>query len=173
MSEQTLWSGTSSHWKNIKSYVLFFISIPISVGLNLWKPETIGWWIYVLVAVTGLIAFWNWLVNYTTHYQLTDERLVTTQGILTKVTNTLELYRVRDLQVIQPLFLRVVSLQNIHVITSDATSAEVILDYMPVSANLGDQLRKSVEACRSKKGVRALDMVGENQEDHADGHPMA
>jgi len=170
MSEQTFWKGTSSHWKNIKSYALFFASIPAAFGLSQLLAEN-GPWAYLLVAVTGFIAFCNWLVIVTTQYEITDERLITSRGILTKVTDTLELYRVRDLQTVQPLFQRLVGLQNVHVVTADATHAEVVLDYMPEKLKLGDELRRSVEACRRAKGVRSLDMTNEVPGDHVEGHP--
>src|SRR5688572_6173308 len=103
MPEQTIWKGSSSNWKNFSSYLLFILSIPLSIGLNFWLKDHVGWWSFLPIAITGLVAFWAWLVNVTTSYELSDERLITHHGILTKVTDTLELYRVRDLQVVQPI----------------------------------------------------------------------
>lgn len=167
MPEEIIWKGTSSHWKNVNAYTAFILSILIATGLFL---QDMGPWGFVLVVLTGIWAFWKWLVNRTTEYQLTTERLVTTRGILTKVTDNLELYRVRDQQVIQPFTLRLLGLHNIHIITTDSSTAEAILDYMPTSLNLGDQLRKHVEACREAKRVRAIDVTSEVPGDHPGDH---
>src|SRR4051794_9140111 len=78
MAEDTLWSGTSSQYKNFWAWVLCILVIPIP------------WAIY------------RWLTVKTTTYRLTTERLLTERGILNKVTDTLELYRVRDMQVTAP-----------------------------------------------------------------------
>ena len=65
---------------------------------------------------------------------------------------------------------RLLGLQNIQLFTSDASSAEVDLDYVPVSLNLGDQIRKCVEDCRSRKNVRMMDVVEEHPGDAPHGN---
>lgn len=162
MPETTIWKGTSSHWKNFKSYALTALSLLASVALHFWQPAHVGLWVFAIPAALALWAAWNWLLIRTTHYQLTSERLVTTHGVLTKVTDTLELYRVRDMQIVQPVFLRIVGLHNIHVFTADASTSELFMTYIPVSLGLGDQLRKSVELCREAKRVRTMDVTGEH-----------
>jgi len=160
MSEEQLWKGQSSQWKNAGPNILLLLSI----GIAAWLQSTQLWgkWAWIVVGVIAIVAFWNWLVNKTTTYELTTERLVTSRGILTKVTDTLELYRVRDLQTVQPLMLRMIGLENINLFASDATTEVMVIDYLPASLKLGDQLRKAVEACRERKRVRALDVVNED-----------
>jgi membrane protein YdbS with pleckstrin-like domain len=157
MPEQTIWTGTSSHWKNFNAYALTLISIALCFFL---QPHT-GPWIFALTALLAGWSLWKWLLLRTTRYTLSNERLVTTHGILTKVTDTLELYRVRDMQIIQPPLLRIVGLQNINVFTSDSSTSELFLTYIPTSLEIGDKLRKSVEECREAKRVRAMDVLGE------------
>jgi uncharacterized membrane protein YdbT with pleckstrin-like domain len=147
------------------------LSIPVAVGLQVWlRDKGVGMWPYLLVVLAALWALWKWTQTKTTAYHLTSERLLTTSGILTKVTETLELYRVRDLKIVQPLMLRMLGLQNVEIYTSDASSAEIDLDYVPVSLNLGDLLRKNVEACRTAKNVRMMDVVEEHPGDAPTGH---
>ena len=163
MPEEPIWKGTSSHWKNFRAYIIAALTIPLSIWLHTKGTDP---WIYLLIAAGAVYAFWVWLKLLTTSYQITTERLITTTGILTKVTDPLELYRVRDLQIVQPLWLRILKLHNIHIITTDASSVEVIMDYIPTSIELGEKLRTSVEACRKAKGVRSLDMTTEQAGDH-------
>jgi uncharacterized membrane protein YdbT with pleckstrin-like domain len=167
MPEQTIWTGTASHWKNFNAYALTLLSIPLCFFLHQWLKPQVGLWIFGVSGLLAVWAFWQWMLIRTTRYNLSTERLVTTHGILTKVTDTLELYRVRDMQIVQPLLLRIVGLQNIHVFTSDSSTSELFLDFVPVSAGLGDKLRKSVEECREAKRVRAMDVLG----DQAHGTP--
>ncbi len=167
MPEETIWKGSSSHWKNFGAYLFSSFTIVVSIGLNI--ATVIGPWIYLLAVVGVIYALWQWLELITTQYQITSERLITTSGILTKVTDPLELYRVRDLQIVQPLWLRILKLQNIHVITTDASSEEIVLDYIPTHIELGEKLRASIETCRKVKGVRSLDITSE----HAGDHPGA
>jgi len=170
MSEDTIWKGTSSQWKNWKAFALLVASVPASIALHLRLQEQgVGPWIYLFVLVAGLWALWKWALLRSTVFHLTNERLLTTSGILTKVTNTLELYRIRDLQVVQPLMLRLLGLQNIAIFTSDASTAEVPLRFVHASLNLPDRIRQCVEACRTKKNVRMMDVVGEQPGDVGTG----
>jgi uncharacterized membrane protein YdbT with pleckstrin-like domain len=166
MAEEQLWKGQSSQWKNAIPNAFLLIAIGVAAWLNATYPW--GVWAWIGVAVIAIYVFGKWLVNKTTTYELTTERLVTKRGILTKVTDTLELYRVRDLQTVQPLMLRMLGLENIHLFASDATTEVIIIDYLPASLQLGDQLRKTVEACRERKRVRALDVVNEDNAGGAD-----
>lgn len=160
MPETTIWKGTSSQWKNYKVNALFLLVVGICCWLY-WAKHT-GSWIFWLLLPAGLWAFWCWLQVKSRVFSLTSERLLTTYGLLTRVTDSLELYRVRDLQVVRPLIHRMLGLKNVHIVSSDATTPDVILDYIPISEDMGEVIRKSVEACRANKGVRTMDVVNES-----------
>ena len=161
MPEEPIWKGHSSQWKNTGSYVLVIISLGIAIWLHKTQPDW-GRWAYVAPAVFAVWALWKFLLIKSTTYDLSTERLVTKRGILTKVTDTLELYRIRDLQIVQPLTLRMLGLENVHLLASDATTETFILDYMPANLHLGDKLRKAVEDCRERKRVRSFESVNED-----------
>lgn len=161
MPEEQIWKGHSSQWKNASSYFFVLLTLGIAIWLHQTQPEW-GHYTYVVPAILALWALWKWLLIKSTTYTLTTERFITTRGILTKVTDTLELYRVRDLQIVQPLTLRMIGLENIHLLASDATTEAVIIDYLPAKLHLGEQLRKAVEDCRERKRVRAFDVVTED-----------
>jgi uncharacterized membrane protein YdbT with pleckstrin-like domain len=134
MSEENIWSGTSSQLKNFWAFVLCLLVIPIP------------WTIY------------RWLVVKTTTYRLTSERLLTTRGIFSTVTDTLELYRVRDLEMTQTFWQRLFGLQNIVLLTADESSPRIVIDFIPSELGLSDKIRAAVEACRLAKRVRTVDM---------------
>ena len=47
--------------------------------------------------------------------ELTTQRLKITSGVFTKVTETLELYRVKDIETRQPFFSRLVGIENVRI----------------------------------------------------------
>lgn len=134
MAEETIWTGTSSQLKNLGAFLLCLLIIPIP-------------W-----------AVWRWLEVRNRVFQLTSERLLITSGVINKTTETLELYRVRDLRVAQPFLLRIFGLQNLQLLTSDSSTPEVVVDYVSADLKLSDRFREQVEHCRVKKGVRELDI---------------
>jgi membrane protein YdbS with pleckstrin-like domain len=165
MAEETLWGGTSSQWKNAPAFLLcFFIVIAILVisfiasqssssQLNRAAP-------FVLVALIFPAAFAlaRYLRTKSKVYELTNERLKITEGVFSKVTDTLELYRVKDLETRQPFSSRLCALENVQLNTSDASTPFVLIDAVPTKLALGDKIRNAVEAVRTQKRVREIDV---------------
>jgi uncharacterized membrane protein YdbT with pleckstrin-like domain len=138
MAEEIVWRGSSSQWKNFGLYLL--------CGLFCW------------LIVPIFIALARYLKTKCKIYELTTERLKTTEGVFSKVTETLELYRVKDLETRQPFLYRLVGVENIHINTSDLTTPFVLVEAIPSSVGFGDKLRNQVEIIRQQKRVRELDI---------------
>jgi uncharacterized membrane protein YdbT with pleckstrin-like domain len=138
MAEETVWRGNSSQWKNFGVYLL--------CGLFCW------------LIVPIFIALARYLQTKCKVYELTTERLKITQGVFSKVTETLELYRVKDLETRQPFWSRLVGVENIQINTSDLTTPFVLIEAVPCSVGFADKLRNQVEIIRQQKKVRELDI---------------
>lgn len=138
MPEQTVWRGTSSQWKNLGVFIL--------CGLFCW------------LIVPILIALSRYLQTKNKIYELTTERLKITEGIFSKVTDTLELYRVKDLETRQPFLYRMFGVENVQMNTSDTSSPFIFIEAIPSAVSLGDKIRNQVEAIRAQKGVREIDV---------------
>ena len=138
MTEETIWRGTASQLKNLGCFILCFLFcwliVPIFIGLR------------------------RYLETKNQVYELTTERLKISQGIFSKVTESLELYRVKDIEVSQPFIYRLVGLENIKVNTSDLSSPVILIDGVPQNVGLPDKLRNQVETIRALKKVRELDI---------------
>ena len=165
MAEETLWRGSSSQWKNAPTFVLcLLIAIAILVisfidsqsgspQLNAAAP-----FILVLLVFPAALALTRYLRTKAKVYELTNERLKITEGVFSKVTDTLELYRVKDLETRQPFSSRLCGLENIQLNTSDASTPFVLVDAVPTKLALGDKIRDAVEAVRMQKRVREIDI---------------
>jgi uncharacterized membrane protein YdbT with pleckstrin-like domain len=138
MAEEIVWRGTLSQWKNFGLYLL--------CGLFCW------------LIVPIFIALARYLKTKCKIYELTNERLKTTEGVFSKVTETLELYRVKDLETRQPFLYRLVGVENIHINTSDLTTPFVLIEAIPSTVGFGDKLRNQVEIIRQQKRVREIDI---------------
>ena len=68
------------------------------------------------------------ITKYDTFYiSLAEQRIILSKGVFNKVTNDIELYRIKDITLIEPFWLRIIGLSNIKIISSDATMPEVTL----------------------------------------------
>ena len=138
MPEQTVWRGSSSQWKNLGVFIL--------CGLFCW------------LIVPIFIALARYLQTKNKIYELTTERLKITEGIFSKVTDTLELYRVKDIETRQPFLYRMLGVENVQMNTSDTSSPFIFIEAIPSAVGLGDKIRNQVEAIRAQKGVREIDV---------------
>lgn len=134
MSDERIeWRGHPSQWQNL------------------------GWFLSCLLVIPIPFALWKWLETRTTVYTLTDERLKFTRGVLSKTTEDLELYRVRDTRFEQSVFERILGLGRIRLYTTDETSPEITLPYIADAEGVREKIRALVEARRDAKRVRYLD----------------
>jgi uncharacterized membrane protein YdbT with pleckstrin-like domain len=138
MAEETVWRGSSSQWKNFGVYIL--------CALFCW------------LMVPIFIALARYLQTKNKIYELTSERLKITEGIFSKVTDTLELYRVKDIETRQPFLYRLFGVENIQMNTSDTSSPFILIEAIPHTVGLADKIRNQVEIIRQQKGVREIDI---------------
>ena len=138
MAEETIWRGPSSQKKNLGLFIL--------CGLFCW------------LIVPIFIALARYLQTKNKIYELTSERLKTGEGVFTKTTESLELYRVKDIEVVQPFWYRTLGLENIRITTSDISSPLIVIEAIPIEIHFADKLRNQVEIIRTQKGVREIDM---------------
>jgi len=138
MAEETVWRGSSSQWKNFGVYIL--------CALFCW------------LIVPIFIALARYLQTKNKVYELTSERLKITEGVFSKVTDTLELYRVKDIETQQPFLYRLFGVENIQMNTSDTSSPFIFIEAIPHTVGLADKIRNQVEIIRQQKGVREIDV---------------
>lgn len=121
-------------------------------------------WFFVAIAfcwliVPVLVALWRLLVVLCTRYELTTERLRRTGGVLSRVTEEMELYRVKDTRLSEPWWLRLFKLGDIELVASDVTTPRLVIRAIPIATARGlrETIRGAVEGLRGRKGVREID----------------
>jgi uncharacterized membrane protein YdbT with pleckstrin-like domain len=153
-AETGLWKGHSSQWIHFWTYAACVVlalaalaGIPVTGGFS-----AIG---LVIPAVWAGIRWWT---NRTLTYELTSQRLRIMRGILNRRLDEIELYRVKDYVLEQPLFLRLLGLGNLTLISSDASTPTVAMKAIPGADSMREKLRTAVQTERDRKRVRELDV---------------
>lgn len=157
-AETLLWSGHTSQWVHFWFYLLCIILAgAIAVGATVLALPT-GGLTYLALIIPVLLWLVRWWVTKCTTYELTSQRLRIRSGVLNRRVDELELYRVKDYAMEQPLLLRMVGLGNLTLITSDATNPQVAMKAIPDVENVREKLRAAVQTERDRKRVRELDV---------------
>jgi uncharacterized membrane protein YdbT with pleckstrin-like domain len=157
-SQETLvWRGTPSNWTNFGSYFfcLLLAGGVVAAYFFVSPPQPL---ILLGLVVPAVWMLASWIAIRCHRYEITSERVKITTGLLSRKTNELELYRVRDYSVEEPFWLRLVGCGNIVLVTADRTSPSFVLRAVPHAATLKDQIRTHTERMRQRRGVRELDI---------------
>lgn len=156
MPEQPIWTGSPSQVKN--AYAFFFAAV-LAFGILF---LTLIYWYWLpgvgFIGIPIIYALCRWFAVGAERFELTTERLLTSRGFLSRTTDCLELYRVKDMRIVQPFRLRLFGLENIELMTSDETSPVILIDHIPSRLKLADKVRAQVEACRVTKGTREVEV---------------
>jgi uncharacterized membrane protein YdbT with pleckstrin-like domain len=160
--ERRIWSGTPSQWINLPAYA--GCAGIAAAGVVAWRwavahtadPPA---WLASLLALPLAWALWRWLVVRFTNYELTSERLRLATGVLNRRTEELELYRVKDSTLEQPILLRIFGLSNVVIRSSDPTHPSIALHAIRRGAEVREDLRRCVETLRARRGVREVDVT--------------
>ena len=152
--ETCLWKGHTSQWVHIWFY--FFCVLLAATALG-FIPFTMG---FSAVGLIVPLMMWiiRWWMTKSTTFELTTQRLKIASGIMNRKLDELELFRVKDYTLDQPLALRLVGLGNLTLITSDATSPTVAIRAIANVDDVREKLRTAVQSERDRKRVREMDV---------------
>jgi uncharacterized membrane protein YdbT with pleckstrin-like domain len=134
--ELSIWKGRPSHIKDLGYYSLCLLLAPLIVPL--------------------VLMLWRYLDTRFHQYDITNERLRVSKGVLSKRTKETELYRVTETSLDQPLFLRLFRRGNVVVRVANSAKPEIVIRAIPGASAVREDLRRCVETMRDKKRVNQL-----------------
>lgn len=111
-------------------------------------------WQWVAVALTlGIALAFFWLKSLATTYEITTQRVRIERGILSKIKDSIELFRIDHFDLHKPLGMRLAGYCMLHLRSSDASFATVILYGIPNLERLADTLREDALRERTRQRV--------------------
>ena len=159
--ENTLRKGSSSQWLNLGPFAAALLAAAgILVGSLFFPPAAIA----LVLPVSHIV--WRYLVVRTQVFELTSERLRLTRGVINQKIDEIELYRVKDSQMVRPWWMRLTGLASIVMETSDRTLPNLVIPAIHGGEQVRELLRKHVELERDRKRVREMDF-----DEHGDNAP--
>jgi uncharacterized membrane protein YdbT with pleckstrin-like domain len=109
-------------------------------------------WIAVVLTLGVALAFY-WLKSLATTYEVTSQRVRIERGILSKIKDSIELFRIDHFDLHKPLGMRLAGYCLLHLRSSDASFETVILYGIPNLEQLADTLRECSLRERTRRRV--------------------
>ncbi|AUX29396.1 hypothetical protein SOCE836_014860 [Sorangium cellulosum] len=123
-------------------------------GAPSWKA---WFWSYVAASVLSLVLVglvWLGILHWkrkSLRYKITDRTIDYEAGLLTRRVETLQLWRVHDLDLRQTFMERLLDIAEIRVFTRDASDPELVIRGLPASRELFEALKNAAELARQQR----------------------
>lgn len=167
-----MWQGSPSQVVNLPVYLMLGLGVVVAtVGLLFLRAGTVPsatedvsirtvypWIIVAIWGLCGIGALMTFLRVSTTKYVLTTERLRVTTGILSTITEDLELRRVRDSIIVRPFWARLAGLGDIQVLSADASTPRMVLHAIKDPDGVQTNIRANVQTQWARFNVRQLEI---------------
>lgn len=162
MSER---SSTAAGGASLGAVASLDLTRPQAEGGLIWEQsegQVAHFWVYLACGLLAwlvlplLFAGWRALRTSRHRYELTDQRLCEQRGVFLRDTEQLELYRVRDISVVEPMVQRLFGCGSVVLVTTDRTTPVVVLKAVSEPHVVADLIRSRVQACRLANGVREV-----------------
>lgn len=171
-TEQTVWQGSPSQAVNLPVYMTLGIGVLVAtVALLLLRANTLPsatddlnprsvypWIILAVWVISGIAALTTYLKVSTTKYVLTTERLRVTTGILSTMTEDLELRRVRDSIILRPFWARLAGLGDVQILSADASTPRMVLHAVKDPDGVQTKIRSMVQTQWARFNVRQMEI---------------
>jgi len=150
--ERVIWSGYSSlvYWILGMLWSGLWIIIWLVVAFIYGLPFIA----LALLAAIGLIR--KILLYINTYYEFTSQRIRRRQGVLTLRRNQIELFRLKDFEVMETMFGRLFNYSHIRLISSDRIMPKTVFLAVPNGAELAEKMRKLAQINRAESGIMHL-----------------
>ena len=145
-TEKTLYNGHPVMIYSIGQFVPFLsvvVLAAVAISLLEWQNQP-GYSAYIILGAVLLLAV-MFVRLYTrsrgTHYIITTQRIKYERGLLSKVQESLELFRIDHFELRQPIGARLLGHASLHLFSSDAELGNFAIYGIPNLPALADQLR--------------------------------
>ncbi len=152
-------SWRAQFWSYVGSIGVMVLGLALGGSLPMLIPSMRGnWSTSAIVGAVVMLAggIW-WLVlnisRRSIQYKITTRTIDVESGVFSKRIETLQLWKVRDLEYTQSFLDRILNVAHIKIITHDVTNPTLILWGVPESREIFDRLKDAIELSRQARNV--------------------
>lgn len=182
--EQTIWEGRPSLAYHLFGFIWCEVWIVVWIALAVKAPQLLALlkvklpellpeiepylasphvksdylvWFFALICIW---AFWRMirrvLVYFNWYYVFTTQRFKVRRGILNREFLQIELFRVKDISVLQTFWGRLLNYTHIHITSTDRILKNPMWTGLPGGLTTAEQIRSAAQLARSQTGVTTI-----------------
>lgn len=108
-------------------------------------------WIMITLGTAWIFYIYR---SFRVKYYITSQRIKIETGLLSRVTETIELFRVEDFEVKSPFAMRFMGYGILIIKSTDRTKPYLEIPGIPDAGKIADQLRECILIERQKRGIK-------------------
>lgn len=113
-------------------------------------------WIFLPCLFCFIWAISKQVVLRFTIYTISNQRIIARNGVFSTTYDEIELLRVRDFQVVEPFYLRLMGLGNLRIFTAENNTPVLVIRGQPKVLELRDTLRQMTLERQVAMGYREV-----------------
>lgn len=157
-TEKTIFAGSPAMIYSVGQFLPFLLVIVLLVvAIYVLEAQQqgsyIGYVTLAAVAACGVILLRYYARSRAIQYTITTQRIKLDRGWLSKIQESLELFRVDHFELRQPVGMRLLGQARLHLYSSDAEMQNFTIYGIPNLEALADQLRECQLRERARRGM--------------------
>jgi uncharacterized membrane protein YdbT with pleckstrin-like domain len=114
-----------------------------------------GQWVLAILTL-GIVYVVLWFKSRSIAYEITSQRIRIERGLLSKIKENVELFRIDDFDLHKPLGMRLAGHCELHLRSSDPDQQSVLISGIPALEDLADTLRECALRERKRRRITTL-----------------
>jgi len=151
-TEKDLFAGHPALMYSIGQVVPFLVLIAAAVGAG-FADVQIPYVLLGFVVLGGIVCLRYFLKSRSIHFEITTQRIKLETGVLSKVQESLELFRIDHFEFRKPLGMRLLGQSALRVYSSDAELSKFYIYGVPNLESLAETLRTCQLRERTRRGL--------------------
>jgi len=152
-AERELFSGRPAMLYSVSQLTPYLLGLVVAVvlGLTLESGALIA--LVSLVVWGAAVSLFYYVKSRSTFYRITTQRIKLERGLLSKIQESLELFRVDHFEFRRPLGMRLLGQSSLHLFSSDAELSAFSIYAVPNLDALAEKLRECQLRERARRGL--------------------
>ncbi|HUB81776.1 MAG TPA: PH domain-containing protein [Bryobacteraceae bacterium] len=151
-TEKDLFSGHPAVLYSVGQVVPFLVLI-VAAGIAVYAGAAVPYVLLGFVVLAGLVCLNYYSKSRAIHFEITTQRIKLERGLLSKVQESLELFRIDHFEFRKPLGMRLLGQSALHVYSSDAEISKFFIYAVPKLESIAEQLRSCQLRERQRRGL--------------------
>jgi uncharacterized membrane protein YdbT with pleckstrin-like domain len=151
-TEKDLFNGHPAVMYSV-GQLLPFLVLVAAAAIAIYAGAATGYVVLGFVVLCGIVCLRYYAKSRSIHFEITTQRIKLERGLLSKVQESLELFRIDHFEFRKPIGMRLLGQSALHVYSSDAELSKFFIYAVPNLEALAEELRTCQLRERTRRGL--------------------